>query len=91
MSQAPTDEKLQKARERGLVGPDEQLSDDRIANLIFLSPPVSHLLLYLVRNEPLLPSTLVGLTLILAGLAAQNLKPRKAPPPTNRPTDADAD
>ena len=28
---------LQKARERGLVGPDEQLSDDRINNLIFMA------------------------------------------------------
>lgn len=29
------DKVLEKARERGLVGPDEQLSDDRINNLIF--------------------------------------------------------
>ncbi len=28
---------LSKARERGLVGPDEQLSDDRINNLIFMA------------------------------------------------------
>lgn len=28
---------LQKARERGLVGPDEQLSEERISNLIFMA------------------------------------------------------
>lgn len=28
---------LQKARERGLIGPDEQLSDERISNLIFMA------------------------------------------------------
>lgn len=31
------DKVLAKARERGLVGPDEQLSDDRINNLIFMA------------------------------------------------------
>ena len=31
------DRVLNKARERGLVGPDEQLSDDRINNLIFMA------------------------------------------------------
>ncbi len=31
-----TEKVLAKARERGLVGPDEQLSDDRINNLIFV-------------------------------------------------------
>jgi len=43
----------------------------KVSNLIFLSPPVSLLLLYLVVDEPILPSTLVGLVLILAGLGLQ--------------------
>ncbi|WP_148253060.1 DMT family transporter [Aidingimonas lacisalsi] len=43
----------------------------RVANLIFLSPPVSLLLLNLVVGEPILPSTLIGLVLILGGLALQ--------------------
>lgn len=43
----------------------------RIANLIFLSPPISLLLLRLVKGEELFWSTGVGLALILAGLAVQ--------------------
>lgn len=43
----------------------------RVSNLIFLSPPVSLLLLYLVVGEPILVSTLVGLVLILGGLGLQ--------------------
>ena len=43
----------------------------RVSNLIFLSPPVSLLLLYLVVGEPILASTLVGLVLILGGLGLQ--------------------
>ncbi len=43
----------------------------KVSNLIFLSPPVSLLLLFLVVGEPILPSTLVGLALILGGLALQ--------------------
>ncbi|WP_083006318.1 DMT family transporter [Halomonas sp. GT] len=50
----------------------------KVSNLIFLSPPVSLLLLYLVVNEPLLASTLVGLMLILSGLALQQLQSSKA-------------
>lgn len=45
----------------------------RVANLIFLSPPVSLLLLYLIVGEELRASTLVGLVLILTGLGLQNL------------------
>ncbi|ERS87698.1 MULTISPECIES: DMT family transporter [unclassified Halomonas] len=51
----------------------------KVSNLIFLSPPVSLLLLYLVVDEPILPSTLVGLVLILAGLGLQQWQ--KAPAP----------
>ncbi|GAA3896801.1 DMT family transporter [Halomonas cibimaris] len=43
----------------------------KVSNLIFLSPPVSLLLLHLVVDEPIRASTLAGLALILAGLALQ--------------------
>ncbi|WP_316935429.1 DMT family transporter [Halomonas sp. ANAO-440] len=51
----------------------------RVSNLIFLSPPVSLLLLFLVVGEPILPSTLVGLVLILGGLRLQQWQ--KSPVP----------
>lgn len=51
----------------------------RVSNLIFLSPPVSLLLLYLVIGEPILSSTLIGLVLILGGLGLQQWQ--KAPAP----------
>ena len=51
----------------------------KVSTLIFLSPPVSLLLLYVVVGEPLLSSTLAGLLLILAGLALQQW-PRKELP-----------
>ncbi|MDN6321855.1 MAG: DMT family transporter [Halomonas sp.] len=44
----------------------------KVSNLIFLSPPVSLLLLFLVVGEPILPSTMIGLMLILLGLGLQN-------------------
>jgi drug/metabolite transporter (DMT)-like permease len=43
----------------------------KVSNLIFLSPPVSLLLLFLVVGEPILSSTLIGLVLILGGLGLQ--------------------
>lgn len=43
----------------------------KVSNLIFLSPPVSLMLLYLVVGEPILSSTLAGLVLILGGLLLQ--------------------
>lgn len=43
----------------------------KVSNLIFLSPPVSLLLLHWVVDEPIQLSTLLGLALILAGLALQ--------------------
>lgn len=43
----------------------------KVSNLIFLSPPISLLLLYLVVGEPIMASTLVGLVLILGGLLLQ--------------------
>ncbi|MGM0784974.1 MAG: DMT family transporter [Pseudomonadota bacterium] len=51
----------------------------KVSNLIFLSPPVSLLLLFLVVGEPILPSTLIGLALILGGLALQQWQ--KSPVP----------
>ncbi|WP_417420209.1 DMT family transporter [Halomonas sp.] len=50
----------------------------KVSTLIFLSPPVSLLLLYLVVDEPLLPSTFVGLFFILLGLALQQLQRKPA-------------
>ena len=44
----------------------------KVSNLIFLSLPVSLLLLFLVVGEPIFPSTLMGLTLILLGLGLQS-------------------
>ena len=43
----------------------------KVSNLIFLSPPVSLLLLFLVVGEPILPSTLIGLVLGLGLQQAQ--------------------
>ena len=55
----------------------------KVSNLIFLSPPVSLLLLYLVVGEPLLASTLIGLVLILGGLGLQQWQ--TAPAPVSQP------
>lgn len=55
----------------------------KVSNLIFLSPPVSLLLLFLVVGEPILPSTLIGLVLILGGLALQQWQ--KAPATVSQP------
>ncbi|WP_046079234.1 DMT family transporter [Halomonas sp. HG01] len=52
----------------------------KVSNLIFLSPPVSLMLLYLVVGEPILPSTLVGLVLILGGLVLQQWQKAPAAP-----------
>lgn len=48
-------------------------STARISNLIFVSPIVSLGLIHVLLDEPILPSTIVGLALILTGLAAQQL------------------
>ena len=45
----------------------------RISNLIFLSPLVSLVLIGIILDEPILPSTLAGLGLILAGQGVQRL------------------
>lgn len=54
-------------------------STARIANLIFLSPLLSLALIHFLIGEAILPSTLVGLGLILSGLALQKLAPRAKP------------
>ncbi|TFH84985.1 DMT family transporter [Billgrantia azerbaijanica] len=51
----------------------------KVSNLIFLSPPVSLLLLFLIVGEPILLSTLVGLVLILGGLGLQQWQKSPAP------------
>ncbi|WP_229843062.1 DMT family transporter [Halomonas urumqiensis] len=61
----------------------------KVSNLIFLSPPVSLMLLYLVVGEPILPSTLVGLLLILGGLGLQQWQ--KSPAPKARQNDSQQD
>ncbi|PXX47994.1 DMT family transporter [Aquitalea magnusonii] len=48
-------------------------STARIANLIFLSPLLSLGLIHFIVGEPILPSTLIGLGLILGGLLLQKL------------------
>ncbi|MDN3557037.1 DMT family transporter [Halomonas maura] len=52
----------------------------KVSNLIFLSPPVSLVLLHLIVDEPILPSTLVGLVLILGGLGLQQWQKAPATP-----------
>lgn len=51
----------------------------KVSNLIFLSPPVSLMLLFFVVGEPILPSTLVGLLLILGGLGLQQCQKTPSP------------
>lgn len=48
----------------------------RVANLIFLSPPVSLMLLHFIKGEEWRGSTLIALALILGGLTLQNLTRR---------------
>ena len=44
----------------------------RISTLIFLSPPLSLILIWALLDEAIKGSTLVGLAMILAGLAMQH-------------------
>jgi drug/metabolite transporter (DMT)-like permease len=60
-------------------------STARIANLIFVSPAVSLLLIHFVLREPIYRSTPIGLALILGGLAWQRLAVR---PDRTRPATA---
>ncbi|MBN1425635.1 DMT family transporter [Candidatus Fermentibacteria bacterium] len=51
----------------------------RISNLVFLSPCLSLVLVRFVLAEPIAPSTLAGLTLILTGIALQVTSRRSSP------------
>ncbi len=59
------------------------VSTARIANLIFISPFLSLVFIYLLVGEKILPSTFVGLALIIAGTLIQQFrdKRRKRPKP----------
>lgn len=46
----------------------------KISNLIFISPFASLVLLNFIIDEPILPATIIGLLLIIAGLLIQQLK-----------------
>lgn len=46
----------------------------RISNLIFISPFLSLVFIYLLVGERILPATFIGLVLIVAGLLCQQLK-----------------
>ena len=45
----------------------------RVSSLIFLAPPISLVLITTVLGEPISQSTLLGLVVILLGLAGQQL------------------
>lgn len=62
-------------------------STARIANLIFISPFVSLLLLYFLVGETIYPATLVGLVMIILALMVQQYKGR--PSPTRGPDSLD--
>ena len=51
-------------------------STARISNLIFISPFISLLLIYLLVGEEILPSTFAGLVLIVIGLVLQQVRRR---------------
>ena len=46
----------------------------RISNLIFLSPFLSMVFIHFLLGEEILPSTFIGLILILAGLSCQRIR-----------------
>jgi drug/metabolite transporter (DMT)-like permease len=46
----------------------------RISNLIFLSPFLSLIFIHFLLGEDILPSTFIGLILIVAGLFCQRIK-----------------
>ena len=48
----------------------------KVSNLIFISPFLSLVFIYFILGEIILPSTYVGLTLIMAGLWLQQQKVR---------------
>jgi len=46
----------------------------RISNLIFLSPFLSLIFIHFLLGEDILPSTFIGLILIVAGLFCQRIR-----------------
>ncbi len=48
----------------------------QLSNLVYLSPPLSLLLLATIADEPVMISTIVGLVLIISGVLFQQLKRR---------------
>jgi len=54
----------------------ETISTSKIANLIFIAPFVSLILIYLILDEKILFSTVIGLCLIIMGLLLQQIKKR---------------
>lgn len=50
----------------------------RVANLIFLSPFISLILIYFIVGEKILPATVAGLAFIIAGNALMQYKPKKS-------------
>ncbi|WP_236744482.1 EamA family transporter [Marinobacter similis] len=48
----------------------------RVSNLIFISPFLSLVFIYFILGEQILPSTYIGLVLIVAGLWLQQKKVR---------------
>jgi drug/metabolite transporter (DMT)-like permease len=59
----------------------------RISNLIFLSPVLSLFFIYSIAKEPILPSTIIALGLILSGLALQQYKSKLCNRDYQSPTD----
>ncbi|MBN0987298.1 DMT family transporter [Amphritea pacifica] len=49
----------------------------QLSNLVYLSPPLSLILLATVANEPIMISTVIGLVLIIGGVLFQQLKHKR--------------
>ncbi|WP_299204449.1 DMT family transporter [uncultured Amphritea sp.] len=49
----------------------------QLSNLVYLSPPLSLLLLATIADEPVMISTIIGLILIISGVLFQQLKRRR--------------
>jgi drug/metabolite transporter (DMT)-like permease len=54
----------------------------RVANLVFLSPFISLLFIRFIVGEEILPSSIIGLVLIVAGILIQTINPVKRKPVT---------
>jgi drug/metabolite transporter (DMT)-like permease len=54
----------------------------RVSNLIFLSPFLSLVFIYLLLHEPIAPATFIGLGLIVTAVVVQQRARRSEPAPT---------